>query len=51
MLAGGRRTPLRWTFYIGIDGRILFIDKTVIADSHGEDVPAHLLELGIGRRH
>jgi peroxiredoxin Q/BCP len=50
VLPGGRRAALRWTFYIGIDGRILFIDKAVIADSHGEDVPARLLELGIDRR-
>lgn len=51
MLAGGRRAALRWTFYIGIDGRILFIDKAVIADGHGEEVPARLLELGMARRH
>jgi thioredoxin-dependent peroxiredoxin len=28
----------RWTFYIGADGRILDIDKKVIASSHGGDV-------------
>jgi len=50
VLAGGRRTASRWTFYIGIDGRILFIDKAVIADGHGEDVPARLKALGIARR-
>ena len=51
VLAGGRRTAARWTFYIGADGRILYIDKAVIADGHGEDVPARLAALGIPRRH
>ena len=50
VLAGGRRTAARWTFYIGADGRILYIDKAVIADGHGEDVPARLAALGIPRR-
>ncbi len=50
VLAGGRRTAMRWTFYIGTDGRILFIDKAVIADGHGEDVPGRLSALGLARR-
>jgi thioredoxin-dependent peroxiredoxin len=50
VLAGGRRTAARWTFYIGIDGRILYVDRAVVADGHGEDVPARLLALGIPRR-
>ena len=50
VLAGGRRTAARWTFYIGVDGRILYIDKAVIADGHGEDVPARLEALGIPRK-
>ena len=50
VLAGGRRTPARWTFYIGVDGRILYIDRAVIADGHGKDVPARLDALGIPRR-
>ncbi|HEY4137593.1 MAG TPA: peroxiredoxin [Casimicrobiaceae bacterium] len=37
----------RWTFYIGADGRILDIDKQVRAASHGSDVAARLMELGI----
>ena len=51
VLAGGRRTAARWTFYIGADGRIMHIDRAVIADGHGEDVPARLAALGIPRRH
>ena len=50
VLAGGRRTAARWTFYIGADGRILYIDRAVIADGHGEEVPARLEALGIPRR-
>lgn len=49
VLTGGRRTAARWTFYIGADGRILYIDKAVIADGHGEEVPARLDALGIPR--
>lgn len=37
----------RWTFYVGIDGRILDIDKHVDAASHGRDVAARLSELGL----
>jgi peroxiredoxin Q/BCP len=50
VLAGGRRAAARWTFYIGADGRILYIDKAVVADGHGEEVPARLEALGILRR-
>lgn len=37
----------RWTFYIGLEGRILGIDTHVDAASHGRDVAARLSELGI----
>lgn len=50
VLAGGRRSALRWTFYIGTDGRILYVDKAVVPDGHGEEVPARLIALGIPRR-
>jgi thioredoxin-dependent peroxiredoxin len=49
VLAGGRVTAARWTFYIGIDGRVLYIDKNVTPDGHGEEVPARLVALGIPR--
>lgn len=39
----------RWTFYIGVDGRILAIDKAVSAASSGGDVVAKLAELGVAR--
>ena len=37
----------RWTFYIGKDGKILFIDKAVQVDTAGADVAAKLAELGV----
>jgi peroxiredoxin Q/BCP len=37
----------RWTFYIGIDGKILFIDKNVHPLTHADDVAAKLKELGM----
>jgi thioredoxin-dependent peroxiredoxin len=40
----------RWTFYIGKDGKILFIDKEVKPDGAGEDVAKKLAELGIPKR-
>jgi thioredoxin-dependent peroxiredoxin len=46
----------RWTFYIGGPGkkakdagRVLAIDKQVSAASHGGDIVATLIELGIPR--
>lgn len=47
VLPGNRHRALRWTFYIGLDGRILFIDRSVTPDGHGEEVPARLKALGI----
>lgn len=51
----GVRVPIlglakRWTFYIGKDGRILFVDKDVKPDSAGDDVAAKLAELGVPKR-
>ena len=40
----------RWTFYIGADGKILFIDKAVKPASAGHDVAVKLSELGIPRK-
>lgn len=42
--------PSRWTFYIGTDGRILHIDKSVNTSSAGADVAAKLAALGVARR-
>ena len=40
----------RWTFYVGKDGRILFIDKDVKVDTAGPDIAAKLAELGVTKR-
>ena len=37
----------RWTFYIGIDGKILAIDKNVKASTSAEDMAATLRALGV----
>ena len=45
----GRNVPERWTYYIGKDGKILYIDKKVNARSHGADMVARLNELGVSK--
>ena len=47
VVTADRQNPFRWTFYIGRDGNILFIDKNVSPDTHGEDVAKKLQELGV----
>lgn len=44
-----RGTALRWTFYIGKDGKILFIDKEVSkrTATSAEDMIAKMKELGV----
>jgi peroxiredoxin Q/BCP len=42
--------PARWTFYVGIDGRILQIDKGVRTGMHGLDIEKTLNELQTARR-
>lgn len=41
-----RKVAQRWTFYIGKDGKILYIDKMVKTETHGDDVVAKLKDLG-----
>lgn len=45
-----RGVPFRWTFYIGKDGKILFIDKEVKVGAHGADIAKKLLELGVAKK-
>lgn len=40
----------RWTFYIGKDGKILYIDKTVKPANSAQDMIAKFKELGISER-
>jgi peroxiredoxin Q/BCP len=37
----------RHTFYIGVDGKILYIDRRVKPSSAGKDIAARLAELGV----
>ena len=45
-----RKMALRWTFYIGKDGKILLIDKDVKPGNHGADIAAKLKELGVAEK-
>ena len=47
---GGIGFPNRWTFYIGPDGKILYVDKSVKTSTAGADVATKLAELGVGKR-
>jgi peroxiredoxin Q/BCP len=40
----------RWTYYIGADGKILAIDKSVKTETHGADVAGKLGELGVKKK-
>ena len=44
-----RGVSSRWTYYVGKDGKVLFVDKKVKAGSHGEDIVARLKELEIDK--
>ena len=46
----GRGVPERWTFYIGTDGKLLFVDKKVKVGSHGTDIAKQLKELGVASK-
>lgn len=50
VIPAGRATASRWTFYIGPDGKILFIDKQVQAQTAGEGIVAKLTELGVKKK-
>ena len=45
-----RKVPFRWTFYIGMDGKILLIDKDVKPGNHGAEIAAKLKELGVAEK-
>ena len=47
---GSSGFPARWTFYVGVDGRILRIDKQVRTGLHGLDIEKTLNELQTARR-
>jgi peroxiredoxin Q/BCP len=37
----------RWTFYIGPDGKVLYVDREVKTETAGQDVVARLKELKV----
>ena len=41
--------PRRWTIFVGVDGKILHIEKSVKPASHGADCAAKLAELGVAK--
>lgn len=43
--------PMRWTFYIGTDGRILAVDKRVHVRTHGPDIEKMLTALHVRQQH
>ena len=45
-----RQFPFRWTYIIGPDGTILRIDKEVAPATAGQDLVAHLTDLGVAAR-
>ena len=46
----GRNMASRWTFYIGVDGKILYIDKNVKPATHADDVAKKIEELHVAKR-
>lgn len=40
----------RWTFYIGVDGKILYIDRQVSPANAGKVIAERLAQLGVSRR-
>lgn len=47
---GATGVARRWTFYIGPDGKILDIDKSVKVNTAGEDLAARLAALNVKKK-
>ncbi len=45
-----RPVPLRWTYIIGPDGKVLHVDREVNPSTAGADLVTHLTELGVAKR-
>jgi peroxiredoxin Q/BCP len=50
VVAAAQPFASRWTFYIGVDGRVLHIDKQVSTATHGRAIAQKLAELGVRKR-
>ncbi len=46
----GRAVPERWTFYIGKDGTVKYVDQKVNPKEHGKDIAKKLEELGVPKK-
>lgn len=44
------KTARRTTFYVGMDGKILYIDSGVKTMTHGADIAKKLGELGVAKK-
>ena len=40
----------RYTYYVGKDGKVLHVDKSVKAADHGNDIAKKLEELGVEKK-
>ena len=45
-----RQFAQRWTFYIGIDGKIQAIETKISVATAGKDLAAKLAELGVAKK-
>ena len=50
VVSGERTVAMRWTFYIGKDGKILYVDKSGATATQAQEILNRLKELGIGRQ-
>lgn len=50
VVADDRSYASRWTFYIGMDGKILYIDRQVSPASAGKVIADRLAQLGVPKR-
>ncbi len=50
VLIPGIGVAKRWTFYLGKDGKILYIDQNVNVNTAGADVAARLGTLGVAKK-
>lgn len=50
VVSEGQPFASRWTFYIGADGKILYIDRQVSTATHGRSIADRLARLGVKRR-
>lgn len=48
--AGTSARATRWTYFIGADGKIAFVDKSGATAAAGENLAAKLAELGVKKR-